>query len=222
METDKRISAWGLGLTELRSMFHLRAEDLSKDILMVGDEGTSFAADLREQGGKVRSLDPTYELTPNEMRQRFYKNATTFERVIHRQYRSSTPERLGHIIDARREAWQRFMADYEQPVHAQYYLSSSYRHLPFSSQRFDISLCLIAMLVPNDEGELHEALNAMREQLRVAREVRCFPIISRQNTYSKHLIPVLSHLEGEGYQPSIHPGASLDGDYGTLVIRSSY
>ena len=57
----KNVVPWGRSLAEYIEIFSLTESDFRKSILGCGDGPASFNAELTAKGGKVVSIDPTYQ-----------------------------------------------------------------------------------------------------------------------------------------------------------------
>ena len=64
---------FGRSLDEYQKIFNLSEEDLSKNILGVGDGPASFNVEMLKRGHVVTSFDPLYELSAEEIQQRFFR-----------------------------------------------------------------------------------------------------------------------------------------------------
>jgi hypothetical protein len=176
------IVPWGRNFDEYRAMFALAAEDLQGLMLGCGDGPASFNAEATASGHQVISVDPIYVHTAAEIEARI---VATFDAVIsqmrtHRDHyvweRFPDPDVLG---ETRQGAMRRFLADYETGKGDGRYIPASLPKLPFSDASFDLALCSHLLFLYSEHLPLAAHIAAARELLRVAREVRIFPLLTR-------------------------------------------
>src|SRR3546814_3755010 len=106
------------------------------------------------------------------------------------------------VHQRRRDALELFLADYGR-YGARRYVPASLPELPFADNEFALALSSHFLFLYGDEldGALHMA--AVRELLRVAREVRIFPLINLDGRPSSHLPVVIRDLERGGFEPEL-------------------
>ena len=64
------IKPWGRSFNEYVRMFNLTPEDLKRKIMGCGDGPASFNAEFTERGGIVKSVDPIYCFSADQIKQR--------------------------------------------------------------------------------------------------------------------------------------------------------
>ena len=200
----KTVVPWGRSFDEYRRMFDLSAHDLNSRILGCGDGPASFNVECDQRGGHVTSLDPIYHFNRAEIEQRI---AETYDDVL-RQTRANqdkfiweaikSPDELGRI---RMEAMRRFLASYEEGKAQGKYIPGELPELPFDVQSFDIALSSHFLFLHTDNLTFEFHLAAIREMLRVAREVRIFPLLDVNARESRYLAGVLEAFRE--YKPEI-------------------
>lgn len=70
---------WGRMLEEYKLMFNLSEADLNAKILGCGDGPASFNAEMTQLGYSVVSIDPVYQFSASQIKQRVQE---TYESVI--------------------------------------------------------------------------------------------------------------------------------------------
>lgn len=204
--TLSTVIPWGRSFAEYRDMFNLADGDLQGRIVGCGDGPAAFNAVLTAQGGNVISVDPLYQFTTAEIRNRIQ---ATFEEVIEktRQNREEfvwttirSPEELGQVCMA---AMEQFLADYDQGKTEGRYVTASLPTLPFPDNTFDLALCshFLFLYSPQLSAEFH--LASVQELVRVAWEARIFPVLELGTRRSRHLDTVVAALEHNGYRVSL-------------------
>src|SRR5579863_892683 len=195
------IIPWGRSFDEYRAMFTLGAADSGKRILGCGDGPASFNAEATAMGLRVISVDPIYQFTAAEIADRV---EATFETVLSQCQARAAHYVWGRFPDiealgaARREAMRRFVADFEAGKAAGRYLVGSLPHLPFEDASFGLALSSHLLFLYSEHLSLEAHLAAAREMLRVAAEVRLFPLLALKGERSPHVAPLAEALWREG------------------------
>lgn len=71
MQLDK-VVPFGRSLDEYRQMFALSEDDLTRNIIGVGDGPASFNAEMHALGKRVVSVDPLFAFSAGDIERRFY------------------------------------------------------------------------------------------------------------------------------------------------------
>ena len=159
-----RVVPWGRSAAEYQAMFGLNEADLGGRILGCGDGPASFNAELYAQGRTVVSVDPLYAVS-----------AAAIERRIE--------ETFGEVMDQMR----RFIADYPRGGAENRYVEASPPDLPFDNGVFDLGLSSHLLFLYSEQFDVGFHIRALEEMLRVATEVRVFPLLQIGGTPSRHV-----------------------------------
>ncbi len=223
MQLD-RVVPFGRSLDEYRQMFALTAEDLQRRILGVADGPASFNAELTALGGRVTSVDPLYGLAADAIQQRFdavvdgiiEQVRQTPEDWVWSYHRSPEALRLNRV-----RVMATFVEDYRRPCGAGRYVVGALPSLGFADHQFDLALCSHFLFLYSDHltYEFHRA--AVFEMLRVAQEVRIFPLLTLTLARSPYLAPIQADLNAQGYEVSLEsvPYELQRGANQMLVVR---
>jgi hypothetical protein len=193
---------WGRSFEEYARMFALTERDLAGTILGCGDGPASFNAEATARGHRVVSCDPIYAFSGGEIERRV---AACYEAVISQVQRDRDgfvwnefqgPEHLGAC---RLAAMHRFLADYDGGKEQGRYLAAALPRLPFADRRFTLALVSHLLFLYSEHLDLTFHLAAVDELLRVAQELRIFPLLNLARQWSPHLAPVRTHLERNGF-----------------------
>lgn len=203
-----RVVPWGRSFEEYIAMFDLSERDLRGRILGCGDGPASFNAELRRRGGRVISVDPLYvhgARTIARMVEAAFDDVIAQtrreqHRFVWREIRSV--EELGQ---RRMRAMAAFLSDYGLRRRGQPYLAARLPDLPFADQSFDLALCSHLLFLYSEQLDLELHRAALGELVRVAREVRVFPLLDVNAAISPHLNPLVDELSEAGYRPDIQP-----------------
>ncbi|MHB1353553.1 MAG: hypothetical protein ACYCWA_09625 [Thiobacillus sp.] len=171
-------------------MFNLTEKDLILRILGCGDGPAAFNATLTKRGGSVVSVDPVYIFDTAQIRGRI---AETYETVMAQMHKNQgdfvweniqSVEQLGTI---RMSAMEGFLADFDTGKQQGRYVAGELPSLPFESGQFDIALSshFLFLYSAHLSAEFH--IQALQEMLRVAHEVRVFPLLALDGMPSLHL-----------------------------------
>jgi hypothetical protein len=224
------IIPWGRTLTEYQLMFSLTDADLAKTILGCGDGPASFNAEMTALGHSVVSVDPIYAYSAASIQQRVqatYDTVITQVRQNADRYVWQTfpnPDVLGA---ARLAAMEQFLADYEPGLAAGRYLATSLPALEFADglrpakghRQFELCVCSHLLFLYSAQLSLQFHLDSIRELLRVATEVRIFPLLQLDCQPSAYLEPVMQMLDQSGYEATIQPVAYEFQKGGNQMLR---
>lgn len=205
MELDQ-VVPFGRSLNEYQAMFSLSSDDLDKKIIGVADGPASFNAEMQVLGKRVLSVDPLYAFSAAEIEQRFYAVVDGIIRQITETPNDwvwtfhQSPEQLR---ERRIQVLTRFLTDYEQGKADGRYVTGELPRLNCSDAQFELALCSHFLFLYSDHFsyEFHRA--AVFEMLRVAKEVRVFPLLTLALKPSPYLSPLLEDLTRNGYHREI-------------------
>lgn len=201
--TLDKVVPWGRSLDEYVSMFNLGEADLGLRILGCGDGPAGFNSTLTQRGGKVVSVDPIYVFDTAQIRNRI---AETYETVMTQMRKNQSDyvwkaipsvEMLGSL---RMSAMETFLADFDAGKAEGRYIAGELPSLPFESGTFDIALSshFLFLYSAHLSAEFH--LQALQEMLRIAHEVRVFPLLTLDGASSPHLDFVKTQLVSQGFE----------------------
>lgn len=187
-------------------MFDLSAADLHKSILGCGDGPASFNAGLTRQGGAVVSVDPVYQFSADQLRDRIH---AVYPEVMGQmaQYVSdyvweSIPN-LEALGATRMAAMEDFLRDYDAGRSAGRYLCASLPSLPFPDRQFELALVSHFLFLYSAHLDLQQHIDGLRELCRVAEEVRVYPLLSLDGAPSPHLPAVRQALADRGLETAL-------------------
>jgi SAM-dependent methyltransferase len=197
---------WGRNFTEYQQMFGLTAADLVGRILGCGDGPASFNAEMQQRGHQVVSIDPLYQFSTDQIRDRV---EATYDTVIAQVkadpsgYNWQTfrdPDDLGR---SRLAAMEQFLADYDSGRAENRYIDASVTELPWRDRQFDLCLCSHFLFLYSQQLSLEFHQSAIQSLLNVAAEVRIFPLLTLSRERSPYLEPMIKTLTQNGYSPEI-------------------
>ncbi len=201
------VAPFGRSLDEYQKMFNLSEDDLSKNILGIGDGPASFNAEMLKRGHVVTSLDPLFAFSGKDIEQRFYRVVgdviqqvqATSDNWVWTYHQSPDDLRKN-----REEALRLFVKDFDSGKQQGRYRVGELPHLlGVEDQSYDLALCSHFLFLYSDhfDCEFHQA--AIQEMLRVASEIRVFPLLTLRGEYSPHVEPVVQMLQANRFRVSI-------------------
>lgn len=204
--TLETVVPWGRSYLEYVRMFGLTESDLAGRILGCGDGPAGFNPELAGRGGAVVSVDPLYLFDAAQIRSRI---SLTYETVMAQLRRNrkdyvwsavASVEELGRV---RMSAMETFLADYGAGKNQGRYVAGELPLLPFAGGAFDLALSSHLLFLYSEHLSAEFHLLALREMLRVAREVRVFPLLTLDGAPSPHLCFVVESLQRLGFYAGV-------------------
>ncbi|MGB3614022.1 MAG: hypothetical protein WBA10_09530 [Elainellaceae cyanobacterium] len=187
-------------------MFDLSPGDLDASILGCGDGPASFSAEMTALGRSVVSVDPIYQFSADEIRQRVQQ---TYDPIVSQLKQSSHRYVWETIPDAdalgqsRLAAMERFLLDYGRGKAEARYRYQSLPHLELANDQFDLCLCSHLMFLYSEQLSLDFHLASSLELLRIAPDVRIFPLLTLDGELSPYLKPVCAELSRNGFDVQV-------------------
>lgn len=191
---------------EYRAMFGLTdREVLAGPVLDCPGGAGSFAAEVRDRGGRAVSADPAYATPPDALvdgaRAGFARGLRYLDENRD-SYVWTFFGGVGDLVARRGAALDRFAEDFHGPDGR--YVAAALPHLPFADGAFRLVLSGYLLFAYPDhlDDAAHEA--ALRELLRVAREeVRLYPLIDTAYVRHPRVDALRRLLEAEGVQTEV-------------------
>ena len=189
---------WGREADEYEAFFALADVQADARVLDCGGGPASFTAEWCARGRNVVAADPLYTLDEAMIRARFDATRGPMREGMvraqaHFVWRFYASEEA--VVARRERALARFSAD--RAAHPERYVAAALPTLPFAADSFELALCSHFLFLYSAELESELHVESLRELLRVAREVRVFPLVDIEGDRSRHLAPVLAALRGE-------------------------
>ncbi|MEZ6106857.1 MAG: hypothetical protein R3B96_12235 [Pirellulaceae bacterium] len=203
-----QVVPWGRSFDEYRRMFALTSDDLDRRILGCADGPAAFHATLHERGGAVTSCDPLYRFSRR-------RDRTAHRGLLPHRAPASRGECLGVLLGA---ADQRccvlgasapgsdgsFSTRLSAGRAEGRYVAEELPRLSFADRSFHLALCSHFLFLYASLGEsFHE--QSLRELLRVAGEVRVFPLLGLDGQPPPFLDSIVARFRQEGFSDSSEP-----------------
>jgi hypothetical protein len=206
----EKVVPFGRSLDEYIRMFDLSQSDLQSKILGVGDGPASFNTEATQLGYHVTSIDPIYQFSSAEILTRFEAVVDDVIEQVRQTPNSwvwtyhKSPERLRQN---RVQAIEKFLKDYDIGKQTGRYKLAELPNLSFADREYDLALCSHFLFLYSDFYDCRFHFDSIIEMLRVATEVRIFPLLTLMLQRSPHLNSLIPQLTQLGYTVEIKPVA---------------
>jgi hypothetical protein len=220
----KQVIPWGRSFDEYRRMFDLSSADLSGRILGCADGPASFNWEATLQKIRVVSCDPIYAFDAQAIEQRVVECHDDLVAQVRQQQDGFVwgefrdPDEMGR---RRLEVMRRFLADFGAGKAQDRYITASLPTLPFGIGSFDLALVSHFLLLYSAHFDLDFHWESIIELLRVAKEVRIFPLLTLARRRSPYVEPLIDRLISVGWSAEIRkaPYEFQRGGNEMLVVR---
>lgn len=196
-----QVVPFGRTFDEYTRIFNLSDVDLQKKILGVGDGPASFNAEATRDGINVTSIDPVYQFSKEEIKQRF----DAVVDLIIKQVRNTPNDYVwsyhpspDSLKKTRIKALNLFLEDYELGKQEQRYLTQEVPFLTFADDEFELALCSHFLFLYSDHLSYEFHRKSLSEILRVSQEVRIFPLLTMMLEQSPYLEAIIQEFAEKG------------------------
>jgi hypothetical protein len=186
----KCVVPWGRSFEEYVGMFALREGDLQRSILDCAAGPSSFGAEMHERRRRVTCTDPIYEFSAEQIRARVAEVRDDMMEQVRGQMGQfvwNYIRSVEHLEEVRMGAMEKFLEDFSGDAGRERYRVQSLPKLEFADGEFELALCSHFLFLYSDKLDEGFHLDSIRELLRVAREVRIFPVTEMDGQVSRHL-----------------------------------
>jgi len=201
------IVPWGRNLSEYIDMFNLTDDELKKSkILGCGDGPASFNAEVTALGGSVVSIDPTYQFSTEQIAGRINEVALEVMAEVRKKQEDFVWKNIANpdaLYEMRMSAMQRFLADFKEGKEQGRYKYEMLPSLSFEDAQFDLALSSHFLFLYSEHLDEEFHIKAIDEMLRVAKEVRIFPLVTLSGKRYPYLNAIIMALRYKGYQVDI-------------------
>ena len=222
----EQVVPFGRSLDEYQKMFDLSSADLQQGILGLGDGPASFNTEGTEMGVNITSIDPIYQFSGAEIKQRF---DAVVDNIINQiiatpnnwvwKYHQNPQE-----LKARRiETIKIFLQDYDQGKQEGRYQVQELPRLNFADGAFDLALCSHFLFLYSEQCDRDFHFASIKEILRVSQEVRIFPLLTLMQETSPYLDLIVNQFSNLEYSVAIQevPYEFQPGGNKMLVIKQN-
>ncbi|MCK5830884.1 MAG: SAM-dependent methyltransferase [Methylococcales bacterium] len=205
MKLDK-VVPFGRSLDEYKCMFNLSPVDLDKKIIGVSDGPASFNAEMKKRGKSIVSIDPLYQFDAKEIDTQFYhvvdniisQVKQTPDDWVWTYHNSPDQLRENRVI-----VLNKFTRDFEAGKLEKRYIVGELPTLNIESNQYEMALCSHFLFLYSEQFDYDFHLSAILEMLRIAEEVRIFPLLTLNLEKTPYLEPLLHELKSQGYLATV-------------------
>jgi len=170
----KPVLLLGRGLPEYIDMFSLNPDELvGKSILDCAAGVSSFRSEMKRRGFDVTAIDPIYRKKPDELKS-LAEESFNRHRRFHGNFLRSIMVKGNSLEDYRKGVFTDFLRNYQEDPAG--YIAGELPNLPFSDLQFDLVLSANLLFLYEEKMGYRFHVDAVREMLRVGKEVRIFPV----------------------------------------------
>jgi hypothetical protein len=198
----ENVVPFGRSLDEYRRMSLLTGADLDKRIVGIGDGPASFNAEMLALGKSVVSVDPLYVFDAEEIEKQFFSvvdDLVAKMKVTPDDWVWSYLESAEHMKEHRINVLRRFLADYEPGRAEGRYVVGELPKLDFETGQFDAAICSHLLFLYSDHFTYEFHLESILEMLRVASDVRIYPLLTLMIERSSYVRLLTEELESFGF-----------------------
>jgi hypothetical protein len=161
---------------------------------------------MHKMGKRVVSIDPLYIYDAKDIESQF--NAVVDDIISQVK---QTPDdwvwsyhnSADHLKEYRVKVLNKFLQDYVVGKKEGRYVTGELPQLNVATHEYDIALCSHLLFLYSEQLDFEFHLAAILELLRVAKEIRVFPLLSLALNMSPYLKPLIRELEATGYEVRI-------------------
>lgn len=204
--TIEQVVPWGRNLKEYSLFFNFSENDFSKRIIGVGDGPASFNYEMKIRGSHCVSIDPIYQFAEHQLQARFqdtYNNIRTQLREKQDDFVWEYYENHDQVCNDRFQSMTLFLKDFDKGKKEKRYITGSLPDLPLFEGTFELAVCSHFLFLYSHIFDYEFHYQSVKEMLRVAREVRIFPILGMDGRLSEHVPGIINEYRLAGYNVSV-------------------
>ncbi len=203
----KNTVPWGRTLEEYKNMFNLTDSDINKRIVSFGDGPASFNHEMTIQNKSVTSLDPIYQFSKDDLKNRIEETRDTVIKQMRENQNIfiwSSIKDVDELERIRMNTMSNFLADFELGKKQRRYVPHELPDITnFKEQNFELGLSSHFLILYSKLG-LDFHIKSIAEMLRICKEARIFPLVNLNADKSEVLDGILEEFEKD-FKLSIEP-----------------
>ncbi len=199
--TYENVMPWGRSYDEYVRMFALSETDLDRRLLGCGDGPAAFNAQLNRSGRHIVSVDPVYQFSRQQIAARIGEVTGVILEQTGQNSHLFRWDRIGNIEELsrlRHAAMDEFLEDFDAGLAEGRYIAAELPRLPLADNSFDLALCSHFLFMYSAQLGLDFHVESIKEMLRVATEVRIFPVLDVNASVSPYLADILTLFNKQG------------------------
>ena len=188
-------------------MFDLEEATLCKRILDCPGGFSNFNATLTRLGKTAVAVDPIYDLPLSQLKIHAEGGMQfLIDKAVHQEWFGKlSPQRIAFVLEKLGAAKDDFFHDFPKGWEEKRYIAASLPNLPFADNSFDLALSGYFLFLYEASLSFEFHLQSLEELLRVAKEVRVFPLTRMDDKPSAFLDELQSHFCKKGYTWDLLP-----------------
>lgn len=227
MIDSDNLTFYGHSMHDYIRMFDLGHAELDMmHVLDCSGHYSSFSYEMGLEGHKVVVANPFFATTASMLRNQL----KGLEQRFHDHVASNLDAYFLHhaTLDAemahRHQVSDTAIQDLESSLDGQRYSPQDLTQLNYADESFDLALSSHFLFTYSDELTLEYHQAAIQEMLRVADELRIFPLITHQGKPSPHLGPILQWATTQGMSAELQqvPYEFQKGGNAMLIIDKDH
>ncbi|MGE4350070.1 MAG: hypothetical protein AB7D28_09925 [Candidatus Berkiella sp.] len=195
------VTALGFGLSEYIKMFGLTEHELNMRILDCRAGASSFTSDMYQKKKHVTACDPLYQLPVDELKKLVNHASeelkTTFKEGTEKF--SILPEKAQEYLNLIESGTKNFFSDFSIGLSEGRYCYDSLPTLSFRDGQFGLALVCHYLFTFSEQLSLSYHVASIEELIRVANEVRIFPLVTTKGQLSPYVGEVVAKLQSLSY-----------------------
>jgi ubiquinone/menaquinone biosynthesis C-methylase UbiE len=205
----KEVVPLGRAFDEYVRQFALSEIDLAKKTVDCGGGPSDFAYEMKRRNHQVISIDPIYQFTRAELEQRINE---TFTYIIEQSRADADKyvwkyfKDVDDFMTIRMGAMKQFLNDFEIGKKEGRYITAALPALPFADNEFELALSSQLLFTYTSMLSLELHIEAIKEMLRVATEIRIYPLLDYKElngNRSPYVDQVVQVFQEKNFQVSI-------------------
>lgn len=211
------LAARTYGLQDYKKMFGLTASELDMKIVNCYAGASIFAKEMKEQQLRVVACDPLYAKPIDEIKQTIEKAQLKLMEQMNNHPERFVLKSNEDIIN--KENVEHLIEDLSKGIKEGRYTQDALPKFTFQDEQFDLALVNHYLFTNNDHRSAEFHVKAIEEFIRIAPEVRLFPLVTKESHLSPHVGEVAALLQVKGYGVEIR-GVSFEFQtHGNAMMR---
>jgi hypothetical protein len=195
-----KVVPWGRNLAEYTGMFNLTDSDLNSKIISFGDGPASFNSEISKYNRKVISIDPIYQFTKDELKQRIKEIKDIVLEQTHKNKDNFVWTHIRNIQElekVRMDSMTEFLKDFESGKRQGRYINHELpQKTQFGDMTFDLGLSSHFLILYSQLG-LDFHIKSIIEMLRICKEIRVFPLLNLNAEKSEVLEGIIEYFNSD-------------------------
>lgn len=194
----------GLGMSEYIKMFALTEDELNMHILDYQAGTSSFTAEMCKQGKDVVACDALYQQTLTQITEQAAEAIDTLKQLFKKPSTeiSILPDKEEVIINGTMHSAHHFLADFSEGIQKRRYVTDTSLK-SFKDESFNLALVSHYLFTLGDQLSMAYHYDTIKELIRIANEVRIFPLVTKAGKVSPYIGEIVAKLQNESYDVEI-------------------